>query len=164
MFSIYGNGVSTWSHPFNLLVSTWYSNENCIAVTFLSRIFASMWVILRDRYHKFQCNQLKTRESLLTFLPWLGIEPRTFLSWACCLAITPFLQVNVFTTLCYQKHKSRQLVSSSSLKRSKQYCSMECSSIVSIAAFDLRDPGSNPDWFAVLISNQKLSPTNNTSM
>ena len=35
--------------------------------------------------------------------------------------------------------------------------SIECSSIVSIAAFGPGDPGSNPGWFAVLNSNRKLS-------
>ena len=33
--------------------------------------------------------------------------------------------------------------------------SMECSSMVSIAAFNLGDPGSNPGWFAV--SNLNLN-------
>ena len=42
--------------------------------------------------------------------------------------------------------------------------SMECSSIVSIAPFGPGDPGSNPGWFAVSSSDQKLSFTNNTSM
>ena len=35
--------------------------------------------------------------------------------------------------------------------------SMECNSMVSIAAFGHRDRGSNPGWFTVLNSNQKLS-------
>ena len=35
--------------------------------------------------------------------------------------------------------------------------SMECSSMVSVAAFGLGDPGSNPGWFAVSNSNRKLS-------
>ena len=34
---------------------------------------------------------------------------------------------------------------------------MECSSMVNIAAFGPRDPGSNPGWFVVLNSNWKLS-------
>ena len=40
--------------------------------------------------------------------------------------------------------------------------SMECSSMVSVAAFGPRDPGSNPGWFAVSNSNLKLSFVNNT--
>ena len=40
---------------------------------------------------------------------------------------------------------------------------MECSSIVSKAAFGHGDLGSNPNWFAVSNSNKKLSVTNNTS-
>ena len=39
--------------------------------------------------------------------------------------------------------------------------SMECSSMFSVAAFGPRDLGSNPDWFAVLNSNRKLSVTSN---
>ena len=35
--------------------------------------------------------------------------------------------------------------------------SMECSSMVSIAAFGPRHSGSNPSWFAVSNSNKKLS-------
>ena len=34
---------------------------------------------------------------------------------------------------------------------------MECSSMVSIAAYGPRDLGSNPGWFAVSNSSQKLS-------
>ena len=34
--------------------------------------------------------------------------------------------------------------------------SMGCSSMVSKAAFGPGDPGTNPDWFAVLNSNKKL--------
>ena len=34
---------------------------------------------------------------------------------------------------------------------------IKCSSIISIAAFGPGDPGSNPDWFSVSNSNQKLS-------
>ena len=34
---------------------------------------------------------------------------------------------------------------------------LECSSMVSVAAFSPGDPGSNPGWLAVLNSNQKLS-------
>ena len=41
---------------------------------------------------------------------------------------------------------------------------MECSSMVSIATFGPGDPGSNPGWFAVMNSNQKLSFMNNTSV
>ena len=33
---------------------------------------------------------------------------------------------------------------------------MECSSMASIAAFGPGDPGSDPGWFAVSNSNQKL--------
>ena len=36
--------------------------------------------------------------------------------------------------------------------------------MVSIAAFGLGDPGSNPGWFSVSNSNQKLSFHKNTSM
>ena len=33
---------------------------------------------------------------------------------------------------------------------------MECSSMVSVTVFGLRDPGSNPSWFPVLYSNQNF--------
>ena len=36
-------------------------------------------------------------------------------------------------------------------------CQLECSSMVSIAALGPRVPGSNPGWFAISNSNQKLS-------
>ena len=42
--------------------------------------------------------------------------------------------------------------------------SMECSSMVSVAAFGQGDLGTNPSWFTVSNSNQKLSFTNNTSV
>ena len=35
------------------------------------------------------------------------------------------------------------------------YWSMECRSMVRVAAFGPGDPGSNPDWFAVSNLNQK---------
>ena len=35
--------------------------------------------------------------------------------------------------------------------------SLVCITIVSIVAFGPQDPGSNPDWFTVSDSNQKLS-------
>ena len=41
---------------------------------------------------------------------------------------------------------------------------MECSSIVSIAAFNPKDPGSNPGWFAVSNSNRKLNFMNYASL
>ena len=42
--------------------------------------------------------------------------------------------------------------------------SMECSSMVSIAAVGHEDLGSNLGWVAVSNSNKKLSVTNNTNM
>ena len=42
--------------------------------------------------------------------------------------------------------------------------SMECSSMVSMAAFGPEDFGSNPGWLAVSNSNKKQSITNNTGM
>ena len=44
------------------------------------------------------------------------------------------------------------------------WMSMECSSVVRVAAFGLGNLCSNPGWFAVLNSNQKLSVGNNTIM
>ena len=44
-------------------------------------------------------------------------------------------------------------------KIDNQSCSMDCSSMVSVAAF-----GSNPGWFAVSNSNQKWTFVSNTSM
>ena len=50
------------------------------------------------------------------------------------------------------------------VKETKTKLSVECNSMVSIAAFNPGDPGSNPGLFAVLNSNQKLTFKKNTSM
>ena len=41
---------------------------------------------------------------------------------------------------------------------------MECSSMISVAAFGPGNPSSNLSWFAVYNSNQKLILSNNTGV
>ena len=65
---------------------------------------------------------------------------------------------NIFThkrTICIKP--LQQILAQQVSANNKMVKSMECNSMVSMAAFGHGDPGSNPGWFAISNSNPKLS-------
>ena len=111
-----------------------YSDYIKVAIVFKSHSFPS------NIHHLLQINSLKDL-NMTTWLLFVNKMLPSLLGYFLSL----FLSYSPASFYCVQALHRTELSST------------ECSSMVSVAAFDPQDPGSNPGWFAVSNSNRKWS-------